>query len=522
MTDEHSIQQAGGPEPVIADTGLEPKRTDPLSFAVRAVASLQNAIVPMIAVYFATNDEPWAFAAALGIGALIAALSAGGAYLTWRRLTYTVGAEDIRVESGILSRAARSVPYERIQDVSLEQSLIPRFFGLVQVKFETGAGGGEDLALSFLSEEEGERLREVIKARKQGVTAADPRSATAEAEPEADVLFAMDQKRLFTFGIFEFSLAVFAVLAGAAQYADTFIGIELWDADLWGEWLDGPTSWIADLGPMAQIISALAGLLTLIVVGSVTGLIKTYLRDWDFRLERSEKGFRRRRGLLTKTDVVMPIHRVQAIKLGTGFLRRWFGWYGLKFVSLAQDSGSASHDVAPFGKISELGPIAQVAGFAIESDPGTKWHRGSRKYRVDSAIIELLFLAIIAAGVAAGLFFSEAASPAWALIILALGGLLFARQLFLWRFDYNAVDSRFLFVKQGWLAPKLDVASRVKLQSAEIAQGPISRRRGYATLKLGLAGGALQIEGLPKARALELREAIMASIAQTDFSELAG
>lgn len=499
----------------------EAKRTDPLSFAVRAVGSLQNAFVPMAAAYFSMRDTPWGLIAAIGIGALVVAVSAGFAFISWRKLTYTVGAEDIRVESGVISRAARSVPYERIQDVSLEQKLLPRFFGLVSVKFETGAGGGEDLALSFLSEEEGERLREVIKARKDG-TAIAAAGDEAEVVPEqpADVLFAMDQKRLFTFGIFEFSLAVFAVLAGLFQYAETFMSIELYDAEFWTETFAGPGSLIASWGPAAQIFGAIAGLLTLAVVGSFTGLVRTFLRDWGFVLERTEKGFRRRRGLLTKTDVVMPIQRVQAVTVGTGFLRRRFGWHGLKFVSLAQDSGSASHDVAPFAKMAELAPIAEAAGFATEPSEGSEWLRGSRKYRIDSAIIEFAIFALIACGIATGLYFSEQLSPFWALLAIGLGALFALRQMFLWRFDYNALGKNFLFIRRGWLAPTLEVASRIKLQSVEIAQGPISRRRGYATLKLGLAGGALEIEGLPLERTQELRSAILDSIALTDFSEI--
>ena len=70
--------------------------------------------------------------------------------------------------SGLLSRAARSVPYERIQDVSVEQKRIPRLFGLVEVKFETGAGGGDDLKLAYLTEAEGDRLRDTVKARREG------------------------------------------------------------------------------------------------------------------------------------------------------------------------------------------------------------------------------------------------------------------------------------------------------------------------------------------------------------------
>src|SRR3546814_10855395 len=39
-----------------------------------------------------------------------------------------------------------------------------------------------------------------------------------DADEQAQLLFAMDRRRLTTFGFFEFSLAVFAVLGGAALY----------------------------------------------------------------------------------------------------------------------------------------------------------------------------------------------------------------------------------------------------------------------------------------------------------------
>ncbi|WP_348632000.1 PH domain-containing protein [Pontixanthobacter sp. CEM42] len=507
------------PEPQLA----EPKRTHPLSFAVKAVNGLQNAIFPMVAGFFALRDQSWAIFGAIGIGIAIAAITAGLSYFSWRRFTYTVGATDIRVESGILSRAARSVPFERIQDVSLEQALIPRLLGLVQVRFETGAGGKDELALNYLAEAEGERLREVVKARKDGISEEVAEGdGEARVEEPAETLFAMDEKRLFTFGVFEFSLAVFAVVAGLFQYVETFASIELWNLDFWSDSLAGPGSWVSNLGLVGQIIGAIAGLITFVILGSVTGLVRTFLRDWGFRLERTDKGFRRRRGLLTKTDVVMPIHRVQALKITTGFIRRRFGWHGLKVVSLAQDSGAASHDVAPFAKVDELRPIADASGFALDPSEGSEWHRGSKKYRFDSALIELAVFVFIAAGVATGLTISGAASPAFASIALVAGVLFALRQMFLWRFDFNALGARYFFVKQGWLAPKLDVASRIKLQSVEIAQGPISKRRGYATLKLGLAGGTLEVEGLPVERAYELRSAILSSIAQTDFSELAG
>ena len=505
----------------------EALRTHPLSLAVRAGESVRQSLFPMVAAFLALRDNSWAIFAALGVGLAIAALSAGFAYLGWRRLTYTVGAEDIRVESGVLSRAARSVPFERVQDISLEQSLVPRMLGLVSVKFETGAGGADDLALQYLTQSEGERLREVIKARREG--AADPATAGPDAPEQAveaapDVLFAMGEKRLLTFGLFEFSLAIFAVIAGLFQYADSFVSFNLLDSDRLTGWLNGTGGFLSGLGLVTQIVSVLAGLLVFAVVGSLTGIVRTALRDWDFVLEKTDKGFRRRRGMFTKTDVVMPAHRVQAVTVSTGFIRRRFGWHGLKFVSLAQDSGGASHDVAPFATLDEIAPIAQAAGFAIEPQTGTggEWQRGSRLYRIDGALFDLAGMSLVACGVAISLSLTEVASPLLALIPLAIGIVLAARQMFLWRFDFNAIDGTYFFLRRGWLAPRLDVASRVKLQSVEIARGPIAQRRGYATLRLGLAGGTLDFEGLPIERAVELRAAILASIARTDFSELNG
>ena len=93
-------------------------------------------------------------------------------------------------------------------------------------------------------------------------------------------------------------------------------------------------------------------------------------------------------------------------------------------------------------------------------------------------------------------------------------------EAFPFRHTQNALDADQLYSRHGWLSPKLAISSRVKLQSVEIARGPIARRRGYATLHLGLAGGKLALPGLPIARAEELRRAVLQSIGRRDFSEL--
>ena len=77
-----------------------------------------------------------------------------------------------------------------------------------------------------------------------------------------------------------------------------------------------------------------------------------------------------------------------------------------------------------------------------------------------------------------------------------------------------------MFVRRGGLSPRLDLADRIKVQSVELAQGPLGRRRGYATLHFGIAGGSLSITGLPLDRARQIAAAVHDSAAAVDFSQL--
>ena len=249
-------------------------------------------------------------------------------------------------------------------------------------------------------------------------------------------------------------------------------------------------------------------------------MVRVFTREWGFLLERTARGFRRRRGLFTRTDVVMPIHRVQGIVIGTRMIRYRFGWHRLRFVSLAQDMGSASHDVAPFAKMGEIAPIAEAAGFHLP-DEGADWHRASTRYRIDSAVGDALFFlfAALAAWVATRNF-----SPEWTTLAVAtaLGFAAIAAiaNLLAWRFHRHALDATQIMATKGVLSPTSQIATRLKLHSVEIAQGPISRWRGYATLHLGLAGGEFSIPGVPLGRAREVRREVLDTIAATDFSEL--
>jgi putative membrane protein len=216
----------------------------------------------------------------------------------------------------------------------------------------------------------------------------------------------------------------------------------------------------------------------------------------------------------------MPVHRVQGIEIGTRLLRYRFGWHSLRFISLAQDAGAANHDVAPFAQMEEIAPIVEAAGFRLPA-PDADWHRADAAYRRDRMLVDggLFAMGGVAALVASVVM--DAPGPmfvAIGLFVLAVAGA--GAALYSWKFKRHTLDNEQIIARSGLLSPQVQIATRQKLHSVELAQGPLARLRGYATIKLGLAGGTFDIPGVPLERAREVRRLCLQTITATDFSRI--
>jgi putative membrane protein len=262
---------------------------------------------------------------------------------------------------------------------------------------------------------------------------------------------------------------------------------------------------LLDLILAHQIIAAFAGLIVLVLVGIATGMVRTALRDYGFRLNRSGMGLRRRRGLLTLTDVTLPIRRIQAAIIGTGPLREAFGWLDLKLQSLARDeSTKGDHIVAPLADEAEVGAILAQLGWRPVG-PDVHWGRVSPAY-ASTFTLALLPLTIPAA---IQLLFIP---PIGLAGFVAIAGLIAMRWLD-WRRTRYALDGDRLLVRRGWWRRRLVILPLTSVQSVDLTENFISRRFGTASLLIGVAGGsgfsAHGVPALPRETARALRAELL-------------
>jgi putative membrane protein len=453
-----------------------PERLHPLYLLTGLGQALRGAWGMLAAgAYFAAQGS-WLIVGLMAV--LFVLFSIGSLYLRWLKLEYRVGAHELRIDSGWLHRTSRAIPFDRVTDVDLEQGPLQRLFGLARVKLETGGSAGgkeEEGVLHTIALDRAEALRDHVRARKGLAPAAPAAAAVAEGPP----LFAMDSRRVLTAGLFNFSLAVIAGLFGVTQTMGDALGFDPFERQFWIDLFarSGP---LRDLIMAHRIGAATAGTILLILLGIGTGLVRTLLREHGFRLDRTETGFRRRRGLLTLTDVSIPARRVQAAIIASGPVRRIFGWWELKLQSLAQDGGKGDHVVAPLSREPEAAQILASLHWPVA--PTIAWRPVSRGYV--TSFIGILIPASLATIVAIPLL-----GPV-GLLWLAGAGLAIGVRWLDWKRARYALDQDSLFVERGWWRHRRNILPRPKIQSIDVSESWWSRLFGICTLRLGVAGGS--------------------------------
>ena len=446
------------------------RRLHPGTLFIRFVRQVPEYVVGAPALIALASDAGiWRILLITLAGAAIALVAT---LLIWLRFRYGVGESEIVIQSGVLHRQRRVIPFDRIQDIDIEQRLLARLFGLARVRLETGGAAKDEGNLDAVSLAEAHRLREVIRHR-GGRASAEVEGEVPHAEPE---LFRMEVPRLLLAGLFNFSLFYLAVLGGAFQYFDPLIDRYLEDAK---NWVVPSREEAAKLG----VYFTIAALLLLVVLGVITGLVRTIARDYRFRLSRSPGGLRRQRGLFTLSEVIIPLNRVQLALVETGWIRQRLGWYSLDLQTLNADAQKSGHqDAAPFARMQEILPILAETGIR-DLPPDDAYLRVSRisiVRRYLGILVPLLLAALVA-------------SIFWPLALLSLVPLLgiAGAIVLLWRRHRYALTERAIYIREGILSPRLWIVPFDRIQAVSVRRSPLQRRLGLATVEVDTAGSSL-------------------------------
>nr|WP_246347563.1 PH domain-containing protein [Brevundimonas basaltis] len=393
-------------------------------------------------------------------------------WLRWRAFTYRILPGQLVIAHGLIKRTRRSIPAERIQDVSIKQGLLARLFGLAEVRIETGGGEADEGQLDSVSLSEAHRLRQVLRSiRTHGGVA---RAEGGEEEAAETLLFRMELPRLVYSGVFRFSMVWIAAIFGLLQYADQALGYG------WDRWLEmlGLAEQALQSRLDITVVMGLSGFA--LAFGLLAGIVRTVLRNFGFELTHAEARFRYRRGLFTRTEVVVAKRQIQLGLVERGAVSGRMGWRAFKVQTLGGgDHVSGRQELAPFARPDELAPIIALAGLP-PSEPSRL--RSVSPWHIVSGVIG--FVATPAVTLLAATAFFPLAGLLLATLPVFLAVALLRRRCHRYGLASTSVQvRRGVLTRRDWTIPYGNV------QAVSVTRGPVQRLLGVCTVRIDTAGG---------------------------------
>lgn len=482
------------------------RRLHPWSWLFVLVQQLKQFIVPLVVLLFLGRGDRHALWPLVGVAVL--ALVSAWQYFTYR---YSVGEDRLVVRSGLLERSLRQIPFARIHNVALHQSLLHRLFGVAEVRLESAGGKKPEAEMRVLRLQEALALEQLIRHRGQVVAGAVDAAVDAR---DGELLLALPTREVVRLGLI--SNRGMVVVGGAFALAWQAVperGMQGFMQQL-GEHALGYASHL-DGGWPARVAGVAALVLLALVLLRLFSVLLALLQYHGFRLEAHGRRLTVTRGLLTRVRTSASRRRMQAWTLREGPLHRLFGRRALHV-----DTAAGEQQEGQQRSLHELAPIAtparcdELVGHVLPrvSWPPRQWHALHPRAWQRLALPGLLFATALVA-VACGRF------GAWGLLALAwVPWALLAARHHARRAGY-AVDERLVAVREGWWSRHWRFAEIDKLQSVELRRSPLDRRFGMASVWLDTAGAGsmsppLRMRLLPEAEARALHARLAREVAR--------
>jgi putative membrane protein len=426
--------------------------------------------------------------------------------IEWLRRTYELEGGALRLEEGVLARKLRAVPFDRIQQVDLVRKPLHRLLGVATLRVETAGGGSSaEIDLDVVTLEEARALRAtLLQAKAQAAAApggravegqaAEALAAGGAAAAEAGLDAPRAERVLLRLGLGEVMLA--GITGSRAAAALVVLGPISQASD----WFPGLSDWLfARFDPEAVTPTTPAAFAAVAVLGVVVWLglaaASSIVTDYGFTLARAGNDLVVRRGLLERREAVLPVARLQVVRVEESLLRRALGLASIRIQSAGRTGGAdqtASRLAIPILQrvqvnrvLEELLPGAAPVPRLLLPPPAARRRAVTRSIRVATLVMAVVALPLWRLTTMDVL----AVPPELAVLALPVLALAVALGLAAYRNLGHATRAGFIYARVGVAVRVTTAVPVAKAQSGSVRSSLFQRRAGLATLHVDIAGG---------------------------------
>lgn len=462
---------------------MEKRRYHPANMLFAIVKTIRGWIIPLIIVFFFNNTDGWGSYAKYGILGIIL-LSIIGSILKWFTDQYTADERAFHLYSGIFSKSSRTVPYEKIQNVTKHTNILHRLLRLTAIKFETGS---KEKAVDFqvLTKEEASRLEQLTKEDVQEQAAVQDTEIKGDELEDADAVseqtvppaetknihFKPTKKELIraSFTSLSFLLVPPLLISFLLKF------------DIFFDWSE-----LRQYLPLLKVwwITAI-GLIGIIVVSLLVGMWRVVQKYGNYELKSDDTYIYIQTGLLSESAFSIRKDRVQGIEITQPILHRLLGLAKVKLISTG--SLDISEETETINSLYPYFSLKQAQTMIAEILPEYEVQHSMERLEQKVLIYRLLQPSIIWLGVTITLYFWRPEllgyEIKWWIVSIVLLILLEGYRYLDFKHTSYLISDKFFQIKTGALTTTLFVTKRNKMIEIARNQNPLQRWLKLATIE---------------------------------------
>jgi putative membrane protein len=455
-------------------TDRRPQRLSPLTPLVRSFIFLVAAAWTVVRDVTRGDIGPTA-------AIFVALLVAGGVYggMSWLRTTFWIEADELRVDTGVLSRQSRRIRIDRLQGIDIVQPFVARLLGLAELRMDVAGGHAREGSLAYLPLAEARRLKDLLLARRDelGGSRSPQRplegSSSAESAPLAEV-----GAQPGTGAFPDVAEPARAVVPEERVVAKVPLETLLLSIVLSGETLTMvvlSVGLLVGFGLSGQWVGVSA--LLPVLFGFGVAMFRRLSLNYGFTISETPAGMQVRRGLFDLNSQTIALHRVQGVVVSEPLLWRAMGWARLDvsiagYAAVEDRGGPAPSTVLPVGDRATVHRLARHVLRGLDPD-GVELRPAPRRAR-------------------------------WAAPVS-------------YRFLGVGTDEHLVVSREGWLNRRTHAAPQARIQSVRITQGPWQRRLGLADVHTDSPPGPANVRARHR-DAAEARRLFGVEVVMTDWA----
>lgn len=453
----------------------KPRRLHPISIAIRTVSAFYHYIIPIgiLILFRARNLEAESFTWLFVVAVIFLTILVIRTILYWYRYTYYVKNEEFYIEYGIWFKKMHVIPLERIHSINKFEGVLHRLFNVAKLRVETAANIDSEVELDAISDKEAETLWAILTKNRETTNIDSVKKDKETTEPHRS----LTAKEFIILSITSGSIGIILPIIGSGiSFLDNFIHFESF-----------VQSAIDLFRTEADFLLITVVFCVAIIIALIASIIAHALKYARFRVSRNIDHLIIQYGLFENHSTILPVSRIQAIRIEEGVFRQPFGFATLRAICLGggttDDNHSALHTVFPLLRMEEVNAFLRdfLPEYTLES---ATYSRAPKRAWRHFLILDMLISSVVSL-ILVCLFYP------WGALAL------FLIPLSLFYNDLRYKDQRWhltgdkLIVRSRLFRRSTVITTSRRIQSSKLKQTPFQQKNHLMTYEFDIAGGWL-------------------------------